>query len=115
MDLSNDFSNTQIDNKNCHLKNCQDTGECEEGIDERRKYKDSLGGKDIVQLKGNHITRSLIPLEKLFNQNYVDKDPNMKPTNDAFEDKNIGTKDHLKIIKLSKKMPAKVKEDCFLI
>ena len=64
-----------------------------------------------MQLKGNHISRGLIPLEKLFDQTDVAKDPKMKPANDVVEDKNIGTKDHPEIIKLSNKLPAKVKED----
>ena len=54
--------------------------------------KNSLGGKDIVQLKNNHIPRGLIPLEKLFDQNDVARDPKMKPTDDVVEEKNIGTK-----------------------
>ena len=35
----------------------------------------------------------------------------MKPAEDDIKDKNIGTEIHPKIIKLSKKLPAKVKED----
>ena len=52
-----------------------------------KKFKNSLGGKDIVQLKSNHIPRGLIPLEKLFDQNDVAKDPKMKPADDVVEDK----------------------------
>ena len=47
----------------------------------------------------------------MFDKNDVAKDPKMKPVDDSIKDKNIGTKDHPKIIKLSKKLPAKVKED----
>ena len=54
--------------------------------------KGTLGGKDIIQLKNNFIPRGLIPLEKLFDQNDVAKNPKVKPVDDAIEDKNIGTK-----------------------
>ena len=63
-----------------------------------------------MQLKGNHIPRGLIPLEKLFDQNYVAKDPRMKPIEYFVEYKNIGAEDHLNIIKLSKNLFTKTKE-----
>ena len=64
-----------------------------------------------MQLKGNHIPRGLIPLEKLFDQNGVAKDPKMKPAEDSIEDRNSGAEDHPKIIKWSKRLSAKAKED----
>ena len=64
-----------------------------------------------MKLKGNHIPRGLIPMEKLFDQNDVAKYPKMNPAEDYIEDKNIGTEYHPKIIKLSKNFSAKVKED----
>ena len=57
-------------------------------------------------MKSNHIYRVLIPLEKLFDQNDVSMDPKVKHV----EDKNIGTKDNPKIVRLSKKLPAKEKD-----
>ena len=73
--------------------------------------KGTLGGKDIIQLKSNFIPRGLIPLEKFFYQNDVAKDPKVKPTNNAIEDRNIGTKENPKIVKLSKNLPAKEKQE----
>ena len=35
----------------------------------------------------------------------------MKPTDNAIEDRNIGTKENPKIVKLSKNLPAKEKEE----
>ena len=93
MDLLDKFANTNIDNESFHLKNFQDTEGGEEGIDVCGQYKNYLGGKDILQLKGNHIPRGMIPLEKLFDQNDVAKYPKMKPTEDSIEDKNIGAED----------------------
>ena len=62
-------------------------------------------------MKGNHIPRVLIPLENLFDQNDVARDPKMKPVDDVVEEKNIGTEENPRIIKLSKKLPVKEKED----
>ena len=45
-----------------------------------------LGGKDIIQLKSNFIPRGLIPLEKIFDQNNVAKDPKFHPTENVVED-----------------------------
>ena len=53
----------------------------------------------------------MIPLEKIFDQNDVAKDPKVKLADNAIEDINIGTKDNPKIVKLSKNLPAKEKEE----
>ena len=76
-----------------------------------RKFKNSLGGKHIVQLKSNHIPRGLIPIENIFYQNDVARDPKMKPVDDVVEEKNIGTEENPRIIKLSKNLHVKEKEN----
>ena len=53
----------------------------------------------------------MIPLEKPFDQNDVAKDPKVKPADNAIEDRNIGTKENPKIVKLSKNLPTKEKEE----
>ena len=58
-------------------------------------------------MKSNHIPRGLIPLDKLFYQNDVVRDPKMKHVDDVVEEKNIGTEENPKIIKLSKNLPVK--------
>ena len=63
MELSGEFVNTQVDNENDNLENFQEVENSGEIIVENMKYKNSLGGEDIVHLKGNHIPRGLIPLE----------------------------------------------------
>ena len=73
--------------------------------------KGNLGGKDIIQLKSNFIPRGLIPLEKLFDQNDVAKDPKVKPADNAIEDRNIGTEENPKIVKISRNLSAKEKEE----
>ena len=84
-----EFVNTQIDGENDNCENFQDAKGSEEEIVENRKFKNSLGGKDIVQLKNNHIPRGLIPLDNRFDQNDVARDPKMNHVDDVVEDKNI--------------------------
>ena len=91
LELSGEFVNTHIDSENDNFENFQDHEESEEEIAENRKVKNSLGGRDIVQLKINHIPRGLIPLENLFYQNDVARYPKMNPLNDVAEVKNMGT------------------------
>ena len=69
-----------------------------------------IGGKDIIQLKGNYIPKGLILLEKLFDQNDVSKDPKVQPNENDIRDQNIGTKDSPKIVKLSKNLHAEEKQ-----
>ena len=61
-----------------------------------------IGRKDIIQLKSNYIPKGLIPLEKLFDQNDVSKDPKVHPVENDIEDRNIGIKDVPRNVKRSK-------------
>ena len=57
--------------------------------DEQQGYLNSLCGKEILQLKINAIPRGLAPLEKLFDQNDVTKEPKLIPNCDDVKDVNI--------------------------
>ena len=100
LELSGEFVNTHFDNENDNDRTPGDDEEIESEKDTERLRK-TLGGKDIIQLKNNFIPRGLIPLERLFDQNDVAKNPKVKPVGDAVEDKNIGTEENPKILKLS--------------
>ena len=52
----------------------------------------------------------MILLEKHFDQNDVAKDPKVKPVDNVVEEKNIGTEETPRIIKLSKIFPIKEKK-----
>ena len=93
LELSGEFVNNQIDNKNDNFENFQDDEQNEREQDGNKKLKNALGGDDIIQLKSNFIPRGSIPLEKLFDQNDVAKDPKVQPTDNVVEDKNIGTEE----------------------
>ena len=110
LDMFGEFVNTHIDEDSANPKNFLDIEEEGEEAVGMGTLKDSLGGKDIVQLKSNHIPMGLIPLESLFDQNDVARDSKVEPAMDAIEDVDIGTEGDPKIVKLSKKMPTKEKE-----
>ena len=63
-----------------------------------------------MQLKSNVIPRGLVPLERLFNQNDIAKEPKLIPDGDEVEDVNIGTMTRPKIIRLSKNLPPKAQQ-----
>ena len=60
----------------------------------------NLCGKEILQLRGNSIPRGLVPLEKLFDPNDVDREPQFVPSYEYVEDVNIGTEEQPNIIKI---------------
>jgi hypothetical protein len=53
-----------------------------------------------VQLKNNIIPKVLVPLEKLFDENDVTKNPKITVNDEDIEDCNIGTQENPKIIRL---------------
>ena len=50
-------------------------------------------------------------MEKKFDQNDEAKNPKVKPVENDVEDRNIGIEENPKVIKLSKKLPEKEKEE----
>ena len=65
---------------------------------------------DIIQLKSNYILKGLVPLEKLFENNDVAKNPGVKPSHENVEDVNVGTEKEPTIVKLSTKLSVEAKE-----
>ena len=103
LDMFGEFVNTHIDEDSANPEKFLDIEEEGEEAVGTGTLKDSLGGKDIVQLKSNHIPKALIPLESLFDQNDVARDPKVDPAMEAVEDVDISTEGDPKIVKLSKK------------
>ena len=62
LELSSEFVNTRIDDESDDSENFLNVDGNEDGIPKMYKLKRSLGGKDIVQLKSNHIPQGMIPL-----------------------------------------------------
>ena len=76
-------------------------------VDGQHEYVNNLSGKEILQLKGNSIPMGLVPLENIFDPNDVAKEPQLVPICEGIEDVNFGTKDHSKIIKISRTLSSK--------
>ena len=104
MELSDKFVNTQIDTENQNTKKFHESVQSDDEDVENKKLKYVIGGRDIIQLKINYIPKVLIPLEKLFDQNDVSKDPKVQPVENDIEYQNIGTKYVPRIVKLSKNL-----------
>ena len=49
-------------------------------------FKNQIAGKDIMQLKNNIITKGLVPLEKLFDNNDVARSPKITANDGDVED-----------------------------
>lgn len=60
---------------------------------------------EIINLKDNFLPKGLTPLEELFDSNDIPKKPKMEPLKSDIEECNIGSKEKLKLIKLSKPLP----------
>jgi len=65
-----------------------------------------MGQHDIFQLPNNYIPRGLVPLEKLFDQNYVPYKPDKKEKDLAVHEHNIGSQNHPKSINMSVELTA---------
>ena len=100
MELSNEFVNTHIDTKNQNSENFKENLQFVDEEFEQKNLKNMIGRKDIIQLKINYIPKGIIPLEKLFDQNDVAKDPKVQPDENDIQDQNIETEDSPKIVKL---------------
>jgi hypothetical protein len=60
-------------------------------------------------LKNNQIPRGMIPLERLFDQDDIPLKSTLRPQPEEVEDCNIGTKEDPKLVKISKYLPAQMK------
>ena len=70
---------------------------------------------EVLQFKDNIIPRGLVPLEELFDFNYVARKLKMEPTKANIEECNIGSEHDPKIIKLSNTLPSSTKKKCIYI
>ena len=72
-------------------------------IDENAScFKNSIGGHDVSELKGNFIPKGIVPPERLFSNSDTLLKPTMKSSEENVLSSNIGIADNPKLIKLSK-------------
>ena len=69
-----------------------------------------MARKEIIQLKRNTNPKGQIPLEELFDDNDVAKNPKVTLNDVKVEDCNIGTEQEPRIIKISKNLTLENKE-----
>jgi hypothetical protein len=106
LQMSDEFANINIDDECC----CDKDGSADARSDDD-PFQNQIAGRDIVQLKNNIIPKGLVPLEKLFDENDVARNPKITANDEDVEDCNIGTQENPKIIKLSKTLSPEVKQD----
>lgn len=78
--------------------------------EQQTNWEGSIADHKILQLKGNIISRGLVPLERIFNPNDVATKPSEQEIEEEVEHYNIGTKEDPKIIKLAKGVPREYKQ-----
>ena len=91
--MSDEFGNTVIDGKNQNMEGVEKDHESTFENEKQGNLKGMIGGKYIIQLKSNFIPKGLMPLEKIFDKNDIDKNTKVQPWEDEIQDQNIGTKD----------------------
>ena len=64
---------------------------------------------ESLHSKDDSLPKGLAPLEELFNFDDVAKRPKLEPVETEVEECNIGSEEKLKLIKLSKTLPAHIK------
>jgi hypothetical protein len=74
-------------------------------------FQNQIAGRDIVQLKNNIIPKGLVPLEKLFDENDVARNPKITVNDEDVKDCNIETQENPRIIKFSKMLSPEVKQN----
>jgi hypothetical protein len=82
--MSDEFANTNIDEE-C----CCDEDESADACSNDDPFQNQIVGRDIIQLKNNIIPKGLVPLEKLFDENDVAKNPKITASEEDVEDCNV--------------------------
>ena len=79
-------------------------------VDQQKMFAETKGNSEVLQLKNNCIPKGLIPLENIFEQNYVFKSPRIQADDEEVENFNLGTVAVPKMIKLSKFLSVEMKQ-----
>ena len=91
LELTGEFYNSLIDQEQ------DDEIEDFEGVAENE-----IAGHKIIELKGNFIPKGLAPLERIFSKGDTPLKPVMQSSKENVMDFNIGTKEHPRMVKISK-------------
>ena len=91
LELTGEFSNSLIDQEQ------DDEIEHLEGVAENE-----IASHKIIELKSNFIPKGLVPLERIFSKDDTPSKPFMPSSEENLMDCNIGTKEHRRVVKVSK-------------
>jgi hypothetical protein len=72
-------------------------------------FREKIVDHRMLVLKNNQISKGLIPLERLFDQNDVPVKSTLQPQLEEVEDCDIGTEEESWVVKISKFLPPKAK------
>jgi hypothetical protein len=72
-------------------------------------FREKITDHRMLVLKNNQISKGLIPLEKLFDQNDIPLKSALQSQPEEVEDYDIGTKEESKVVKISKFLPPEIK------
>jgi hypothetical protein len=86
LQMSDKFANVNIDDECCYEVN-----EDADVLKNNDPFHNHISGRDIVQLKNNIIPKGLVPLENIFDNNDVAKNPKITANDEDIDDCNIGT------------------------
>jgi hypothetical protein len=73
-------------------------------------FREKIADHRMLVLKNNQIPKGLIPLERLFDQNNIPVKSTLQPQPEEVEDCDIGTEKYPRIVKISKFLLPKVKD-----
>jgi ribonuclease HI len=73
-------------------------------------FREKIADHRMLVLKNNQIPKGLIPLQRLFDQNDIPVKSTLQPQPEEVEDCDIGTGKEARIVKISKFLPPKVKD-----
>jgi hypothetical protein len=105
LQMTDEFVNSNIDDEYC----C-DQEEDATVFTNDDYFQNQIVDRDIVQLKKNIIPKGLVPLEKIFDNSDVARNPKTNSNDEDIEDYNTGTQEDPKIIKLSKTLSLEIKK-----
>ena len=99
LELTSEFSNSSIDQE-------QDYGT----EDNESFAKNETTGHKIIELKSNFIPKGLVPLERIFSKDDTPLKPAMQSSKENVMYCNIGTKEHPRIVNISKALSVEQRE-----
>ena len=79
--MSDEFSYVNIDNE-CWCEEDEDANK----FKKNDPFQNQIVGRDIVQLKNNIIPKGLVPLENIFDENDVSRNPKITMKDEDIED-----------------------------